>query len=103
MLEDPIEAILKEINELKKKIDAFTQSKQLPLPCLPLVPSIKRPPLFGGKHGAVRILDTATGITYRSKGECGRVLAPGEGFDPENHFIYYKIRDKHPGRFKELD
>ncbi len=64
-------------------------------------PMTKRP-LFGGRRSAVGILDTVTGKTYKSMFECGRDLAELVGRDKKDHFTYYELAKRFPGRFKEV-
>jgi hypothetical protein len=47
------------------------------------------------------IFDTITNTVYRSRTALGRVLAAEYGFDPLDHFVYYKIAAKTPSRFRD--
>jgi hypothetical protein len=57
--------------------------------------------LAGRKKGK-SVLDTKTNIKYPTLGACGRSLATEYGLDPADSWVYYAIRKKDPGRFKEL-
>ena len=58
--------------------------------------------LFGGKRTKTRVRDKETGIIYNSKSEVGRKMAELVNGDPEDTFVWYKILQKHPGRFEEV-
>lgn len=60
--------------------------------------------LFGGKRKKMAIKDTTTGTIYPSKSAVGKALyAEIDGGDPGDHFLWYKLLAKFPGRFTELD
>jgi hypothetical protein len=63
-------------------------------------PTAKRQ-LFGGKTERHVIVDTKTNAVYVSLSAIGKSLAKEFGFDPGDKFVWYKIRAKDPGRFRE--
>lgn len=55
------------------------------------------------KMKAKPVLDTKTGIQYRSKAAAGMsVAAEYPGLDPKNTFVWYEVIKKDPTRFKEI-
>lgn len=46
------------------------------------------------------VTDTKTGITYKSEYAAGKAVAAEYGFDPADHFAWYKILKADPERFK---
>lgn len=48
------------------------------------------------------VLDTKTGTTYKSEYAAGKALAAEYGFDPADHFVWYKILKADPDRFKRV-
>lgn len=57
--------------------------------------------LFGGKRARIATLDTETQKIYPSKSAVGRALASEADTTPEDHFAWYKLIAKFPGRFVE--
>lgn len=62
----------------------------------------------GGRHKAQPVLDTKTGIAYRTKAEAGKTVAPEFGLKVHN-FVWYELVKgtkenpaKCPDRFQEL-
>jgi len=52
-------------------------------------------------HGDA-IRDTKTGTIYKSKYETGKILGHLVGTTPDDHFAWYKLLSRFPGRFKEV-
>ena len=69
------------------------------------VTTVVRPKQRAGiRHTAKRVLDTKSGITYKSLGECGRTLAAEFGLVADRGgWVFYKIDTLAPGRFQKLD
>lgn len=54
------------------------------------------------KMKAKPVLDTKTGVQYKSKASAGMAVAAEYGLDPTNTFIWYEVIKKDPNRFKEI-
>jgi len=54
------------------------------------------------KMKAKPVLDTKTGIQYKSKSAAGMTVAAEYGLDSTNTFIWYEVIKKDPNRFKEI-
>lgn len=54
------------------------------------------------KMKAKPVLDTKTGIQYRSKASAGMSVAAEYGLDEKNTFVWYEVIKKDPTRFKEI-
>lgn len=55
-----------------------------------------------GKQKAKPVLDTKTGIQYKSKASAGMSVATEYGLDPSDTYIWYEVIKKDPTRFREL-
>ena len=53
---------------------------------------------FGGSHEAKPVLDTLTGIEYKSLSACGAAVAPTLGI-PVTNTCWYAVKAACPGRF----
>ena len=58
---------------------------------------------FGGKRGAVPTKDTVTNMMYESKSALGKALAAENGMDPNDHYVWYELVKKFPGRFVDCN
>jgi len=55
-----------------------------------------------GRQKAQPVLDSKTGIRYKSKSAAGMAVAGDYGLDPNNTFIWYEVIKRDPSRFKVL-
>ena len=55
-----------------------------------------------GRQTAKPVLDTKTGMQYKSKASAGMSVAAEYDLDPTNTFIWYAVVKKDPTRFKEI-
>jgi len=58
---------------------------------------------FGGKRGATPTKDTQTGLLYESKSAVGKALAAENGLDPDDHYVWYELIKRFPGRFVDCN
>jgi len=48
------------------------------------------------------VVDTKTKIEYKSESAAGRAVAAEYGYDPDDHFVWYKILKEDPERFRKI-
>lgn len=90
---DTIESLAEEIRSLKKEIEELRATR----------PALTRRPLFGGRKGAIPMIDTKTDIVYHSKAAVGKELAAEAGTTAKDQFSWYKLSAKFPNRFREAN
>lgn len=64
-------------------------------------PAYTTRPDLGGRKAGVPQLDITTGKVYKSKSAAGKAVAGEYGLDPYDHYVWYAIIRRDPGRFRE--
>ena len=99
------------MSELKKRAIDFglvfeppnaTLRRLLGLGESPVTTAVSKRRLFGTKHTATPVKDTATGQVYLSKYKAGLAFK-NEFPDVDEKYVWYQLIHKYPGRFVEVD